>query len=407
MKRLIVNGGRPLVGEVTVSGSKNAALPILFSTLAVRGVSKIKNVPDIGDVRITLKILSSMGARITRRGNSLTVDTTSASYSTPLASDTSMIRASTYLIGACLGGFGLCDIVSFGGCNFARRPIDMHLYAAERFGAQIEERVVRCARLRGGEVRFDKRSVGATVNALIMASAADGRSRIFNYAEEPHIHDLIRFLVSCGAMIDIRPEYILVEGAELHGGEVTVGGDMIEAGSYAAFALATGGDVLIRGVPDSELSSVESVVISSGGGVRHESDGVRFFGRVKGPFELLAAPYPGFPTDLQPIYSTLMAVGMGGAYVDTVFPERCSHLSLLSSFGVNFYKVLDRIIIPKAHQTNPITVEAPDLRGGAACMLAALYVRGESVIYGFDRVLRGYERPCEKLSALGADVRLA
>ena len=406
MKRFIVNGARPLVGEVTVSGSKNAALPILFSTLATRGISKIKNVPDIGDVRIALNILRTMGARITRRLSDLTVDTREVSYARPSESDTSQIRASTYLIGACLSGFGASEILSFGGCNFAKRPIDLHLYAAECFGASVEERVVKCRELLGAEVRFSKRSVGATVNALIMASRAKGRSKIYNYAEEPHILDLIEFLRSAGAKIELFPEYILIEGADLCGGEVTVGADMIEAGTYAAFALATCGDVLIKGISEREMSSVISVIRSSGGSAFTTADGIRIRGEAKRSFELEAKPYPGFPTDLQPLFSTLMAYGMGGAYTDTVFPERFSHLSVLSPFGVGFYKVMDRIIVPRIKIRLTATVTAPDLRGGAAGLLAALATGGESRILAAERILRGYERPQEKLSALGANIRL-
>ena len=407
MKRFIVNGARPLIGEVTVSGSKNAALPILFSTLATRGVSKIKNVPDIGDVRITLNILRGMGARIARHGSEVSVDTTTLSYAPPSESETSEIRASTYLIGACLAGFGVCDIVSFGGCNFAKRPIDLHLYAAECFGATVEERVVRCSALSCAEVRFSKRSVGATVNSLIMASRARGRSKIYNYAEEPHILDLIAYLRSAGAKIELLPEYISVEGGELFGGEVTVGGDMIEAGSYAAFTLATGGDILIKGISEREMTSVTSLIKDAGGGASVSPLGIRIFGKPKRSFELTAEPYPGFPTDLQPLFSTLMAYGMGGAYTDTVFPERFSHLLALSPFGVGFYKVMDRIIVPRIKIRLTASVSAPDLRGGAACLLAALATGGESRILSPEKILRGYERPQEKLSALGADIRLA
>ena len=406
MKRFIVNGGRRLVGEVMVSGSKNAALPILFSTLAVKGVSKIKNVPDIGDVRITVGILRSMGARITRRGSVLTVDTTSVLYNTPSERDTAQIRASTYLIGSCLSRFGGCELLRFGGCNFAKRPIDLHLFAAECLGAEIQERVVKCKRLTGAEIRFSKKSVGATVNALIMASGANGMSKIYNYAEEPHILDLIKYLRNAGATIELYPEYILVEGRELHGAEITVGADLIEAGSYAAFALATGGDVILKGIKDTEMSTVIAAVTSAGGSASSVDGGVRFFGQVSKAFEIIAAPYPGFPTDLQPIFSTLMAFGSGGGYTDTVFPERFSHLSELSAFGVCYYKVMDRIIVPEIKHATAATVSAQDLRGGAACLLAALGTEGESSIPFAERIMRGYERPQEKLVGLGASVSL-
>ena len=201
MKTIVVNGGKALVGRVSVSGSKNAALPILFACIITRGVNEIRNLPDIGDVNITLEILRSLGAEITRQGATVYINTENLEYRTPDPRLISKIRASTYLMGACLSRFGRCEIGSFGGCSFSARPIDMHLDACRALGAEVEEGVITASRLNCGEIRFAKKSVGATVNAILLASATEGKTTVIGCACEPHIDALIDFLRSCGGEI--------------------------------------------------------------------------------------------------------------------------------------------------------------------------------------------------------------
>ena len=202
---MIVRGGKRLSGEVRISGSKNGALPILFATLITKGVSRIENLPDIGDIRVAIRLLEGFGAKMLRSGVALYIDTEHLTYREPDPTLVSQIRASSYLIGACLARFGKFTLSNFGGCSFSNRPIDMHLYAAEALGARIENDVLLTDGLKGAEIVFDKPSVGATVNAIIMASLSDGETHIHTYAKEPHIFTLVEFLKSCGADIEINP----------------------------------------------------------------------------------------------------------------------------------------------------------------------------------------------------------
>ncbi len=406
MKKLIVNGGVPLCGEVRVAGSKNAALPILLATMATHGVSIIRNVPDIGDVRVAIELLRSFGAVTQRRKDTLTVDTRNLEYKKPSPALTSKIRASTYLLGACLSRFGICHILPFGGCDFAKRPIDLHLYAASTLGADIEEEYISAKRLCAAQIRFPKISVGATVNALIMCSGIDGVSEIHSPAIEPHVMNLIDYLRSAGAEIDICEKYIKVRGGKLLSGDVRVIGDMIEAGTYAAAAMVTSGDVTVRGCNPEELSAFNKALIFGGADVETSEDGVHYFGKFKKELEIEAAPYPGFPTDLQPIFSVILASGAGGRIKDSVFETRFGYLDELSKFGI-----ISSVNFSCAHiyPQKPLFAAAafaPDLRGGAACLMAALSALGQSRIMSAEKIFRGYENIAEKLSRLGAKIEI-
>ena len=405
MKKLLVKGGVPLSGVLTVSGSKNAALPILFAALSMRGVSVIENMPDIGDVRVAIELLRAFGVKARRSGDRLTLDASNVEYRVPNIEQTSKIRASTYLLGACLARFGICRLTPFGGCDFAPRPIDLHLFAAEALGAVVDEGVVSARELHGAVIRLPKVSVGATVNALIMCASVDGESLIYGYAAEPHVMNLIEFLRSGGADIRIEGELIRVRGGRLEGGRVRLLGDMIEAGTYALAALSTGGEIRICGVDPSELFSLHALLLKGGATVTERSDGVLYSGRLSHELSVLAAPYPAFATDLQPPMSVALALGAGGRICDTVFATRFGYLSELEPFGIrSCVNKLGAHIYPTG-KLKGATVKAPDLRGGAACLLAALAAEGDSVILSAQRLGRGYENLCEKLCALGGRVR--
>ena len=404
MSAFTVYGGVPLIGDVTVSGSKNAALPILLATLVTRGVSVIHRVPDIGDVRCVTEILSAYGADVMRDGGTLTVDTRELHYAEP-SDICSSIRASTYLIGASLGRFGRFRLSRFGGCSFSPRPIDLHILAAETLGAQLSGDLL-CGNLSGAEIRFPIASVGATVNTLIMASVADGRTVIRGFAREPHVLALADFLTSAGASINFFDDAIVVEGRELVGGNISVIGDMIEAGSYLSAALVTGGSVTAHGVSHTELSAYLDAVSEIGASVTLDLDAVTVsrpsFHRQT---RITAAPYPAFPTDLQPILAATMAALSGGEIVDTVFPARFGYLDSLAALGVVSSHSDGRAFIYPSRPVSAVT-SAPDLRGGMACILTALAARGISRIENADIILRGYETPMEKLRSLGARIDL-
>ena len=404
MGRFIANGRRRLVGRVDVSGSKNAALPIIFATIAMRGVSVIDNLPDITDVKIALDIVEGFGARITRKEQLTYIDTRDLVYSVPCERSVSALRASTYLLGACLARFNIALIQRFGGCNFSQRPIDMHLMAAEAFGAKSDGNTVKSSGLVGGSVAFDKKSVGATVNALIMASVAKGKSVIHGCAREPHIDSLIDFLRSAGAEIDVSGDTVFVTGRELTGGSITVPGDMIEAGTYLCASLITGGDVSVHGFNKEELCSLYEALGMSGVRVNSINGGVSLVGVPEGYISIATAAYPGFPTDLQPVLSALLAVYRGGEIVENVWQGRFGYLGELGKLGVE-YRLCDNRAYISHSNIHSGTLSATDLRGGAAAILLALSADGMSMIEHGEYVLRGYEKITEKLRLLGADIR--
>lgn len=404
MKKIILHGGNRLRGDVSVSGSKNAALPIIFACILTKGVSKIRNLPDIGDVRVALDLLRSFGAEITRKGEVTYIDTTALSYTKPDSLSVSQIRASTYLIGSCLGRFGRCHLLSFGGCNFSKRPIDMHIDACLALGARLDGEVLIAERLVGGKISFKKASVGATVNAILLATCAKGTTTIRGCAREPHIDALIDFLSSCGAKIDRQGKSLRITGCSLHGGEITVIGDMIEAGTYLAAGLITAGDVRVTNCPVNDMVAIFDAFEALGARGEIKGSAVTAASEGKGSYaSIVAAPYPGFPTDLQPILAPVMAAFAGGEITDTVWQSRFGYLNALSAFGVEYSAEDNQAVIKPSRIKNGIAT-SPDLRGGMACLLAALAAEGESKIYSAEIILRGYENLEQKLCALGADI---
>lgn len=389
MKKIVVNGKAHLNGKLTVGGSKNAALPIIFACILTKGVSEIKNVPDIGDVRVALKILAGFGGEYWRRADALYIDTTHLTYRIPDRTLVGMIRASTYLIGACLSRFGRCRLMPFGGCNFSLRPIDMHLDACRALGAEVTDTELSADRLRGGVISFDKPSVGATVNALLLSAGAEGETIIRGFAREPHIDALIDFLISCGADILRTDDEIHIQGRELHGGRITVIGDMIEAGSYLALGIATGGRVEISNMPLDNMSAILKAL----------SD----IEKSTSPTRIVAMPYPEFPTDLQPIFAALMATKCGGEIVDTVWKDRFGYLSEFPKFNIK-YKAENSSAVIYPSKITPAIVTAPDLRGGFTYLVLALCADGRSEIHSAEIILRGYERLVEKFRDIGADI---
>ena len=402
MGSFLINGGKALSGTVTVSGSKNSALPVLFATVLTKGRSVIRNLPAIKDVAVSTAILLELGARLTYEGNDLTVDTTALTYKQPSDSLVCSLRASTYLIGAMLSRFGLVRLSSFGGCNFSHRPIDLHIKAAQAFGAVPSGDWLYSRGLCGTIHKIEKASVGATVNSLLLAATAEGSSTLYGCATEPHIKDLIEFLRSAGAEITECDGVIFVKGCSLHGGEITLRGDMIEAGTYLSAGIVTGGDVRVCGVNTEELSSYLSP-ISRACRIASDTEVVADGLVPLDYFSVTTAPYPGFPTDLQPLAAPIMARNSGGKITEQVWQGRFGYLDSLKPFGIrscvslNTADVFSSDLIP-AHSA------ATDLRGGAACIIAALGANGFSRIDCGELVLRGYESPILKLRSLGAEI---
>lgn len=407
MEKLIVKGGCPLSGKITVGGSKNAALPLIFATILTKSPCTIENLPAIRDVEMSLDILASMGAQV-RYLDEKTVEicTEHMRPTVPPQSAVSTLRASTYLMGAMLGRFGRAYVQDFGGCNFSQRPIDMHLFAASVLGASLSDGVLSAPKgLVGAVIPFDKVSVGATVNALLMAVTAQGTTVIENAACEPHVENLIAFLRSMGARIRRLGDVLAVEGGTLGGGRIRVVGDMIEGGTYLLAGLATGGHVEVEGCERAHLRSFLSLLSGSGACVRYGENTVSVRGALSSSFTIQTAPYPAFPTDLQPQSALLGALYAGAVVREGVFPHRFGYLHSLGAMGLSFVKNgATAYIFPS--RLHAASVRAEDLRGGAALVLAALATAGESEISGASCILRGYENIVEKFSAIGAEINL-
>lgn len=409
MEKIVVIGGKPLYGHVRASGSKNAILPLIFASLLVRGVTVFNNVPNIGDVNVALKIISSLGARINFAGDRLTIDAESLVYSPSDPSLISKIRASTYLMGASLARFGIAEIGEFGGCNFSPRPIDFHVMAAEKLGARMVGNSLVAERLTGAKIHLPKPSVGATINAAIMAASAQGETEIFGYAKEPHVLAVLDFLSAIGASVTVGEVSVKIKSVEARGVEFTVIGDMIEAGTYLILALASGGRIKVSGINPTELSSLISALSDMGYVIKQENDSATADSQIKNRAEkknvhIKAMPYPGFPTDLQPLIVPLLAKN-GGAVSDLVWEGRFGYLSSLADMGLEYNIGQECVTINKSLLHNS-TVSAPDLRGGMALLISALCVGGVSEILFPEIILRGYDCLIEKLSSLGADVKL-
>ncbi len=402
MSKFIIRGKNALRGTVTVDGSKNAALPVIFATLSLFGTSHIVGLPEIGDVDIALKLIEEQGAVVTKKGRVTSINTENASYVKPSRDLVSRLRASTYLIGACLSRFGRVDVGGYGGCAFCPRPIDYHIAVARDMGASLNVDTLTVSRLFPAVCKFPKPSVGATVNFLILAAATEGESRLLNPAREPHIDTLIDFLRSAGAFIERDDMGITVRGGTFGGGEVSVRGDAIEGGTMLAASLITAGNVRVLGVDPTELSPFISLLRRAGANVNTDL-GITATANKLSFATVIANAYPGFPTDLGPICAPLFAAFSGGRIFDRVWSGRYGYLSELAKLGVNYVLNENGAHILPSNLSSGSAV-AIDLRGGAACILAALGADGYSEIHSAQTVLRGYSEIDKKLSALGADV---
>ena len=404
MGRFIINGGNALYGGVRVSGSKNAALPIIFASLTTVGVSRIYNLPDITDVGDALGIVEDFGAKVWREGGVTLIDTRELSYCVPSLDRVKRIRASTYLIGACLARFGRAELLPFGGCAFSVRPIDMHIDAAIALGAVTDENRLIFSNPRPAEITFRQPSVGATVNALILASAVEGETLLVGAACEPHIRALVSFLVSAGAEITVKGNTIRVRGGALHGATAVIPGDMIEAGTYLAASMVTGGRVRVSGFDARELAAFTSPLLAAGVIEDVSGGSIMLVGRPRREISVTTGAYPGFATDLQPIFASLLASARGGVIEETVWLSRFGYLDELARLGLSYARENNKVrIFPSEILSG--AVKAPDLRGGAAAVILALLAEGESVIECGELILRGYDSFAEKMRALGAKIQ--
>ena len=413
METLRVSGGNPLYGEIQTNGAKNAAVAIIPAALLVDGVCRIENVPDIRDVGVILEMLTFLGAKVTKIDkNTIEIDASCVStYKAPydLAS---RMRASYYLLGALLGRFGQAEVALPGGCNFGERPIDLHVKGFKAMGAAVDivrgQVEAKAENLTGANVYLDKVSVGATMNIILAATLAKGRTVIENAAKEPHIVDLANFLNAMGARIrGAGTDIIRIDGVEkLGGGTYAIIPDQIEAGTFMIMAAAAGGDVLVKNIIPKHMASLVSKLEEMGVEIDEYDDAIR----VKRtsplrPCDVRTMPYPGFPTDLQPQIVALLTLAKGTSMVtEDVWDNRFQYVGELKRLGAEISVQGKTAIIEGGESLHGAPVRATDLRAGAALIIAALASDGVTTINDPIYIDRGYECIEARLSNIGAKI---
>ena len=415
MEKLVIRGGKPLKGEVCISGAKNAVVAIIPAVLLVKGRCVIENVPDISDVESILKMIEYLGA-IVKRIDRNTVDIDCTQLDTYVVDEqlASKMRASYYLMGALIGRFGKAVVPSPGGCNFGVRPIDQHIKGFESLGCicDVDENdevvSINAQKLCGGDVFFDVVSVGATINVMLAAALAPGKTILENVAKEPHVVDLANFLNSMGANIrGAGTDVIKIEGvSELHGGTYSIIPDQIEAGTYMSAIAATGGDAVIKNIIPKHLDAITAKFVEMGAIVEEYDDSIRVC--VVTPLKKITVktlPYPGFPTDLQPQIVALLSTVNGKSIVtEGVWDSRFQYIEELVKFGVDITVNGRQAIVNGGVPLTPCEVQATDLRAGASMIIAALACEGVTKVSNLRHIDRGYEHLVEKLALLGADI---
>ena len=415
MTKYIVQGGHPLFGEVRISGAKNAAVAIIPAALLVDGVCRIENIPQISDVTALLKILEQLGANV-RFLNRSSVEIDCRHISTTQVSQelAHEIRASYYLIGALLGRFGEAEVSMPGGCNFGGvRPIDQHVKGFVAMGAEVREGDFICAkadggRMKGANIYLDVVSVGATMNIMMAAVLAEGTTVIENAAKEPHIVDLANFLNSMGA--DVKgagTDTIRIFGVDkLHGGSYAIIPDQIEAGTYMAAVAACGGQVLVRGIIPKHMDCITAKLQEMGVQVEEQDDTllVRRSGKLHRA-NVKTLPYPGFPTDMQPQITVALCLAEGTSMVtEGVWDNRYRYVGELTRMGAQIRVEGRSAVVEGVEHLNAASVQAYDLRAGAAMVIAALAAEGTSEVSNVHYIERGYEDIIEKLRSIGAQI---
>ncbi len=414
MTKFRVMGGKRLHGEVEISGAKNAAVAILPAVVLAEDVCCIENLPNISDVSLSLEILEALGA-VVRRIDASTVEIDPRTIRSHVVPNNlaSRMRASYYFIGALLGRFGVAQVPMPGGCNFGVRPIDLHLKGFSALGAattQLEQMVIEVSadKLLGNSIYMDKVSVGATMNIMLAAVKARGTTVIENAAKEPHVVDLAIFLNALGA--DVRgagTDNIKIHGVEhLHGATYGIIPDQIEAGTYMAAAVATGGDVLVKNVTPKHLDSITAKLAEMGATVEKYDDAVYIAaGESILPCPVKTEPHPGFPTDMQPQFGVLLSLAKGTSIItEGVWENRFWYTEELRRMGAHIQVDGKLAIFEGVPRLKGATVKALDLRAGAAMVIAALAAEGITEIENIHFIQRGYEDIVEKLRALGADI---
>lgn len=417
MRKIIINGGKKLQGEVTVSGAKNSVVALIPAIILSDGVVTLDGVPAISDVDNLIEIIEVMGGSVKRDGETLEIDPRGVKDMPMPFGKINSLRASYYFYGSLLGRYGQATVGLPGGCDLGPRPIDLHLKAFEAMGASIsyEAESMRIAtdagqRIQGAHIYMDTVSVGATINTMLAAAKADGRTVIENAAREPEIIDVATLLNNMGARVrGAGTEVITIDGVEsLHGTRHQVIPDRIEAGSYIAMAAAIGKGIKVKNVLYEHLESFIAKLEAMGVRMTVEEDAifVEEQGDLK-PVDIKTSPYPGFATDLQqPMTPLLLKASGRGKIIDTIYEKRVNHVPELARMGADIQVLGGQIVYNGPTKLSGAPVKASDLRAGAALVTAGLMAEGQTEITNIEFILRGYSNIIEKLSDLGADIRL-
>lgn len=416
MKKIVINGGRPLKGEVTISGAKNSVVALIPATILADDIVTLDGVPDISDVASLIEIMTIMGAKIERNEDSLIIDPRGVKDMPMPFGKINSLRASYYFYGSLLGRYGQATVGLPGGCDLGPRPIDLHLKAFEAMGAAMtmDGSSMKLATdgkpLQGANIYMDTVSVGATINTILAAVKAEGRTVIENAAREPEIIDVVTLLNNMGAHIrGAGTDMIIIDGVpHLHGTRHQVIPDRIEAGTYIALAAAIGEGIQINNVLYEHLESYIAKLEEMGVRMTISEDSI-FVEKQTGlkAIQIKTSPYPGFATDLQqPITPLLLTASGRGRIVDTIYEKRVNHVPELAKMGATISTLNDHIIYEGPNQLTGSSVKATDLRAGAALVIAGLMASGTTEITNVEYILRGYSDIIHKLTQLGAEIQL-
>ncbi len=414
MQKLLVQGGYRLNGEIEIGGMKNSALPVIYATILVKDECILENIPRVSDIDNSIEILRQMGAYCEFiDAHTLLINTKNLSSEIKGFDLISKMRASSYLMGTMLARFGKAYLPMPGGCNFGKRPIEQHIKGFESLGAKCIEdngfiNITTNKKLKSNKITLDKISVGATINIVLASIFLDGLTIIENSAMEPHVDDTIRFLNMCGAKILRCKSRIYIEGVkQLHSARYRIFPDMIESLTYMTFLGICGGDITLVGVKYEHIKYVCDIFRNMNFKIDTYEDEVRV--RVNEQVEganIITAPYPLFPTDLHPQFASLLCFSStGGTIRDDVFPTRFAYAKELEKMGANIEKIENsvRIYPSKIHSA---TLDATDLRAGAALVACALGAQGESIINNVNYIVRGYEDIVGKVTSLGGKIKI-
>ena len=413
MDQYVIKGGNPLVGEVEIGGAKNAALAILAAAIMTDETVLIENLPDVRDINVLLKAMQQIGAQVDR------LDRHTVKINGSRIGDYSVdyeyikkIRASYYLLGALLGKYKKAEVPLPGGCNIGSRPIDQHLKGFRAMGADVKIEygsiMAEAEHLRGSHIYLDVVSVGATINIMMAASMAEGNTVLENAAKEPHVVDVANFLNSMGANIKgAGTDVIRIKGVEkLHSTEYSIIPDQIEAGTFMFAAAATRGDVTVKNVIPKHLEATTSKLLEIGCEIEELDDAVRVVcSKGLRSTNVKTLPYPGFPTDMQPQITATLALAKGSSIVtESIFENRFKYVDELARMGANIKVESNTAIIEGVERYTGAQVSSPDLRAGAALVIAGLAADGITIVDDIHFIERGYERFDEKLRSLGAEI---